>query len=46
MSELARPGDFCPNSECDDYGNSTVVFLRFWDTCDTIVTISCCQVKV
>jgi len=20
MSELARPGDFCPNSECDDYG--------------------------
>jgi hypothetical protein len=26
--------------------NSTVVFLRFWDTCDTIVTISCCQVKV
>jgi transposase-like protein len=20
MSELARPGDFCPNPECDDYG--------------------------
>jgi Zn-finger protein len=20
MSELAHPGDFCPNSECDDYG--------------------------
>ena len=20
MSELARPADFCPNSECDDYG--------------------------
>ena len=20
MSELARPGDFCPNSGCDDYG--------------------------
>ena len=20
MSELVRPGDFCPNSECDDYG--------------------------
>ena len=20
MSELTRPGDFCPNSECDDYG--------------------------
>ena len=20
MSELARPGDFCPNSECDDGG--------------------------
>ena len=20
MSELARPGDFCPNSECDDNG--------------------------
>ena len=20
MSELGRPGDFCPNPECDDYG--------------------------
>ncbi|MDH3568152.1 MAG: hypothetical protein OEM61_12480 [Desulfobacteraceae bacterium] len=36
MSGLARPGDFCPNTECDDYGKeqseSQTNMIRFGKT--------------